>query len=1040
MQLRKLITSWLLLFTMVLSAAVMPAAATDTVTDEPALQSELVDESEGSMDNGVEDGLKAEEEDEKEIEVIEDRNEYIFDETGDEAKFIFSEETEDDGAQPEGYMSNVEFLSALGLYRFTDKIYRDSVKRSEFACMIMDLLGAAEYSAAGELTFGDVTSETEHADAIRFVFHHGLMNGVSSEHFSPDSNITYMQALKTILCALGYGEVAMAQGGYPSGYMKLAQRLGLMKNVPGDYNAPLSFEAAAVLLCIAAETELCEMIFLTSESTHYAKSTEHLLINVYHDIYTDRGIMTDNGRTAVNGKTGLSEEKVLIGGRELFGGTNRIRDLIGRNVTYYYRDDASTYNLLYAYEDSRYNDIVTLYAQQIENGNSNFTKTRVVANVDNKIKTYNIDVYANLIYNGIFYENFTKNSFDITEGTITLIDADGDNDYELVCVEEYVDIVVGNHIKDDRISSSYSLPGYSSISYRDCDVVIFEDAQGNEIAPTDVFANNILSVYRSKDGKMIRFVQSALRETIRVDSIFEKDDRLVIEYEGKAFNISDNYMKLMKERPDSYSRPELGTTYDIYLNFENKIVMLNQTFGKKQYAYLLAIAKGKGLRSDEVQLKLHLETDDTVIVTAEKKIEINGEKNKDPNELFSSRDLFVDGDFVPQLVSVVLKGSGTLKSIETDNDANNDFYILDPNGDGVLDSEEMEKIEANKDNYSVRYNPGKFSLDYYSGVGRGGAQYKAIDFVSVNGCVCVTEDTKIFLIRHNSSDLQTTDEEEIDVISYGEYVGGWLGNSTIKAYDTDITWAAGAVVVTETYTRTWTLFFVNDTAFVTDAYGETKQRISGYFGNYGYFTFREYEADVFKNAVQSRYPGSDGSIKKGDVLMLGFSVSQDIASARVLYSPERDNNPDYSFIDIYNNSTATDKINRLCVETMLTMGRLCTYKDGRFGILTKANPDYVPNEGFKTKPIDNATDTYWVHSADKSTYYFHYDCQTKELKQITQYDIAANCDFYTDSNTYTSANYSLASFENYAKDTKCFIERQNGIVRIVYLVTGGNWN
>lgn len=1037
MQLRKIITSWLLLFAMVLSAAVMPAAA-DTVDDGAALQSELADESGDAMDSGAEAGLSAEKktEEEEEIEVIEDRSEYIIDESSGETQFVFEEETAGEVTQPKSYTDNTEFLSALGLFRFADRSYSDSVKRSEFACMIMDLLASEEY-AGGALPFGDVTSETAHADAIRFVFGHGLMNGVSSERFCPEENITYMQALKTVLNALGYSEPAISQGGYPTGYMKLAQKLGLMKNVPGDYNAPLSFEAAAVLLCLAAETELCEMIFLTPDSTHYAKSSERLLINVYHNIYTDRGIMTDNGRTAVNGKTALSPEEVLIGGRELFGAANPVRYLIGHNLTYYYRDDAGTYTLLYAYEDSRYNDTVTLYAQQIETENPGFSKTRVVANVDDRLKTYNIDVYANLIYNGIFDATFTKNSYDITEGTITLIDADGDNDYELVCVEEYTDIVVGNHIKDNRISSLYSIPGYNAILYKDCDTVIFEDAQGNEISPQEVFPKNILSVYRSKNDEMIRFVQSTATKTISVDSISENDDALLIEYEGEVFKISDNYVKMMKDMPDSYPRPELGTTYDVYLNFENKIVMLDQTYGKKQYAYLLAIAKGEGIRSDEVQLKLHLETDDTVVVTAKKKLSINGEEGRDPNELLTNGDLFVDEEFVPQLVSVVLNGSGELKSIETDNDANDDFFILDPNGDGVIDAEEKEKIDADKDNYSVRYRPGEFSLDYYSGVGVGGAQYKAMDFVSVNGCVCVTEDTKIFLIRHNSSDLQTTDEEEIDVITYGEYTGGWLGNSTIKAYDCDITWEAGAVVVTETYTRTWTLFFVNDTAFVTDAYGETKQRISGYFGTYGYYTFREYEEDVFKKAVQTRYPGSDGRIKKGDVLMLGFSASMDIASARLLYSPERDNDPDYSFIDIYNNSTATDKINRLCVESMLTMGRLCTYKDGRFGIFTKSNPDYVPNEGFRTKPIDNATDTYWVHSADKSTYYFHYDCQTGELKEITQYDIAANCDFYTGS--IESGGYGIASFENYPVDTKCFIMRQNGIVRIVYLVTGGNW-
>lgn len=1027
MQLRKLITSWILLITMILSLTVLPVAAIDTVTDGAESQSEAVD--------GVLDAPN----DEEEIKVIEHENENVTDQFNEEFVFVFDKETESEIAQPKGYVDNIEFLSALGLYSFNDRIYNESVKRSEFARMVMELLGADETLGSGEIPFKDVNSETENSDAIRYVYNFGLMNGVSIDSFSPESSITYMQALKTVLNALGYEDLAMSQGGYPTGYMKFAQKLGLMKNVRGNHNGPLTFESAAVLLCHAAETELCEVSSISSTGTYYEKDSSRLLINVYHDIYTDRGIMTDNGRTSVNRKSALYSDKVIIGGRTLTGGTNRIKNLIGRNLTYYYKNNGGIYTLLYAHEDPTYNNIVTLHANQIRPDNANFSKTCLVADVNHAIRNYKIDVYANLIYNGIFDETFTKNSFKITEGTITLIDADNDSDYELVCVEEYMDIVVGNHIKDDRISSFYSVPGYSSISYKDCDIVIFEDVYGNEIPAEEIFSKNVLSVYRSKDNKMIRFVQSAEKASIRVDSYYEDYDELVVEYDGKKYNISNNYIELMKNRADSYPQPELGTSYDIYLNFENRIVMFEKTFGKKQYAYLLTVAHGKGFESDDVKLRMHLETDDTVIVTAKDRITINGEEGKDPNELFTNTDLFVDGNFVPQLVCVVLNQKGMLVSIETDNDANDDYFILDPNGDGVIDAEEKEKIDANKDNYSVRYRPGKFSLDYYSGVGVGGAQYKAVDFVSVNGCVCVTEDTKIFLIRHNNSNLQTTDAEEIDIITYGEYIGGWLGNSTIKAYDTDITWAAGAAVVTETYVETWSLFFVNEVGTYTDDDGNTKRRISGFFGPYGYYAFREYDEDIFKNAVQSRYPGSDGRLNKGDVLMLGFSVSQDVAKARLLYSPERDTNPDFSFIELWNNSNAMDKINRMCVESMLTMGRLCTYRDGRFGILTKGDPSYVPIQGFNTKPMDNATDTYWVHSADKSTIYYHYDCQTRELKEITQYDIAANCDFYTDGDTSSLGGYGLANFANYAEDTKFFLLRQNGIIRFGYLITGGNW-
>lgn len=1030
MQLRKTITSWLLILTMMFSATVLPVMATDTM-----MESEFVDEFENDVDDGSED----EEEKEKELEIIEDNRDSLDNAIiGD---FDFGEEIitdEIDVINPEGYIANIEFLSALGLYSFSDRLYRDCVTRSEFARMMMDLLGGGEYTDAGKLTFSDVTSETKHVDAINFVFHHGLMNGVSDENFRPEDCITYMQALKTVINALGYNDLAEAQGGYPAGYMKLGQKLDLMKKVKGDYNAPLSFEAAAVLLCLAAETPVCEAVSVTSDSTHYASDSKRMLINVYHDIYTDKGIMTDNGRTAVNRKTSLSLEKVLIGGRELFGANNTIRDLIGQNITYYYNDNSGIYTLLYAYVDSRYNDIVTLYAQQIEADNSNFNKTRVAANVDGKIRTYNIDLYANLLYNGIFDETFTKDSFKITEGDITLIDADKDGDYELIKIEEYMDIVVGGHAPNDNIASLYTIPNYSSIVYRDCENVIFEDAAGNEIDPSIILKGHVVSVYKSKNDEMIRFVHSMTSKKLQIDSIEEDEESLILGCEEGELLLSANYFNLIKTTPHIYPRPIAGTFYEVKFNFENKVVMLEQSFGKKQYAYLLKMANGKGLRSDNVELLMHLETDDSVVVTAKEKISINGVKGKAASELWNNTDLIVGGEVVPQLVCVVLTADGMLSSIETDNNPDDDILVLDPNGDGVLENSEMTKIEANKANYSLKYSPGHFSLDYYLGAGYSGPQYHGIDYKAIYGSVCVTEDTKIFLVGRNDGTMKTDDEEEVKVISYADYTGGLIGNSPIKIYDTDITWKAGAAVVTEIMPISWNLFIVDDIAYVTDAYGETKQRITGHYGGQGYYTYRVYDEALVKDAVLQRYPGSDGALKKGDVIQIGLDLNREIGSINLFYSPLRDNNPDYNFIDVYTNTTSTAKHVRMASGAVMVLGRLCALQDGRFGIFTKANSDYVPCYQSYAQPIDNAADSYWVNAADKSTQYFHFDCDTKELKKITLHDIAGGSDFSMDSYTSGDGSYSLANFTNYDEDTKFFILRRGGIAKIIYMVTGMN--
>ncbi len=1024
----KKLTSWVLFFVMLFSVAVFPAMA-----DEPAGDGSAPMESFSDNDlnqNGIPD-----EEEELGPEGIEDNSDKDHDALIKDFEFEDEEEVIDDGIQSEIYLDNSEFLTNLGLYRFGEKYCRDTVTRGEFAAMMMDLLGGEE-TASGSVPFSDVPTSDEYYGAIGYVYNSGLMNGVGGGSFAPEAPITYIQALKTVLVALGYKDLAEVQGGYPTAYIKLGMNLKLMKNTPGDYNSPLSFESAAVLICLATETEVCDMLSVSDGSAFYGKNEDRLLMSVYHNIYTDRGVMTDNGRTAVNKKSTVTSEKVIIAGRELFGANEKIKDLIGQNITYYYRDTEGVNTILHAYADERYNDIVTLDAHELEKDSPKFTKTCVVAKINDKTKEYKIDPYANLLYNGIFDETFTKDTMKLFEGYIKLIDADIDGDYELVCVEEYMDIVVGSHVPGSNLSSMYTVNDFGSIIYKDYDIVSFRDADGNEIAPETVMKGHVLSVFKSKGGEMVRFVLSTNTANLQVTSVDVEDDSYTLYCDDKSYVLSENYSNLIKTAPHLYTAPVGGTFYDVHFNFEGKVVMMNQSFGKKQYAYLMRMGKGSGLDSDDVELLVCLETNDCVVITAKDKLTINGEKGRPASELWTNEDLFVDGELVPQLVYVTVNGKGIMTSIETDNNANDGFLVLDPNGDGVVDEKETNKINSNISNYSIKYKPGEFSLDYYRGDGYTGPAYATTDARAIFGGVCITENTKIFLVGRNSRNLQVDDPELVQVIDYGDYVNGLIGNPGIKVYDVDLTWEAGAAVITETIPISWNLFFVDDSSYVTDAEGETKLRITGYFAN-GYYTFRVYDTELVTNAVKYRYPDSDGSLKKGDVIMIGRDYNGEVGSVKLFYSPQRDDNPDYNFIDVYTNNTETEKNSRLASGSVMILGHLCAVKDGRLGIFTKANPDYVPMEQSYAQLADNASDSYWVHSTNKSTVYYKFDCTDKELKKVDINSIAGGADFEIDPNG-GDGTFGTATFTNYDKNTKYFILRQSASVKIVYIVTNMN--
>ena len=121
-------------------------------------------------------------------------------------------------------------LEAFGLVSESDHLfYYGNVKRSIFMSYIMKCFpGYSENAATGiKNPFSDVTAETYGANAILRAAEIGLINGADGTAFRPDESITKSEAAKVFVSMLGYSEYAERKGGYPSGYLAMAQSLGI---------------------------------------------------------------------------------------------------------------------------------------------------------------------------------------------------------------------------------------------------------------------------------------------------------------------------------------------------------------------------------------------------------------------------------------------------------------------------------------------------------------------------------------------------------------------------------------------------------------------------------------------------------------------------------------------------------------------------------------------------------------------------------------------------------------------------------------------
>ncbi len=923
----------------------------------------------------------------------------------------FAEDTAETVNTPsERYYKDVEILTSLGIYSFGDRAFDSTVTRGEFAKMVADLIGA-DTAGADCNCFSDVTAETKNRGAIHAVSSMGLMNGMGDSTFRPDDSITYMQAIKVLVSALGYKPLADAEGGYYNGYLKCAQNIGLYVNKATDYNSALTFENAAELIIKTAETEIFDIVSVSDKSSVFEAVEGNTVLSVYHNIYFGEGRMTDNGITALNGTTALSTESVKIGNNVFAKADEKAKDYLGYNLEYYYRDNGGVYTLLYAGVDERKNDNVTINADELLTDDNSFSKTCIVAEGGSKKKEYKIYRYATLIYNGVYDATFTSASLKINQGSITLIDCDNNSEYETVIVNEYTDLVVSScQAENEKLIAKKSVDtDYMTINYGEYKFAIFENEKGEKIDPSTVKADNVISAFLSKDKSKAKFIVSAITDEITVGTIDNEEE--TIAYDGeKAYVISPDYERESLSGSLQYPGITLGETYKIYLNFEGKIAAAEKTDGRMQYAYYMGLSKGTGLSSNDIYVKLFLESNDCVYAKASKKIEVNCVKKQSPSMLYDENTKLVDaeGNMKPQLVRIILNSKGELTMIET---AQNDEAYLNKNYSAATTAPTIYSIDLDR-----------FTLNYQDmqTTNASAPASTAANVKIVAGGFAVDRETKYFIIRNTSDSFTTTDEQELEVVDYDTF-GKLYGKAHMKLYDADATWICGAALLSLPTSLNNRFFTVAESPRMVMRDGMTIMQLSGYFKN-NYWNFYESEENIFSNAVKDA-GYSDGSVKKGDVFQIAFDTDTiSIISARLVYSPLRHNKGSF-YTPVWSASINGSN------DEFWMLGTVMSYNNGTFGI-------YSENK------LGQAADNYWMKPLNAESSYTYspiflpnylitaptvlqFDCATKELTRVTPDDIPVGA----------TINATGDGFDIIDINTMVFVGRARAVVSDVLIIT-----
>lgn len=485
------------------------------------------------------------------------------------------------------YAQAVKELSALKVingYEDGTFLPDKNVTRAEITKMIVTALGSASLSAANAATGKDTQFEdvkgTHWASGFVTVGTSAgtqFINGYSATEFGPEDNVTFAQAVKMLVAALGYTTYAENNGGWPNGYLTYGYNLDITKGVTGVSNdTQLTRAQVAQMIDNAVKAPICVIdgydtqwngtqtprLVEKNTTSQYNKDTWQCLLNYAHDAYVVNGRVRRTHQSDSSVKTdevyiSIEKSNNYDGYQVVSGYTDRTH--YDNEKAYIGDSEADKYLLTYSELIVQQNDDDELTILSIAPIGANKTETFAAEDLDERtinddvMDDSSLKVYVNgstsktttykLSTDGVgFYlngqplaENLSATGtelagyindyiIDNATGTVTLIDSpeEGvsttDGKYDYIMVTYYKDAIVDSVVGDDEECTIY-----------------FSEA--------DLGTDSSMEIDNTDEDKYYSFTTTDGKEIKATDLV--EDDVLSIAYTGTSFSNSDSYTVLV---------------------------------------------------------------------------------------------------------------------------------------------------------------------------------------------------------------------------------------------------------------------------------------------------------------------------------------------------------------------------------------------------------------------------------------------------------------------------------------------------------------
>lgn len=503
-----------------------------------------------------------------------------------------------DVSSDKNYYESVSVLSALGIINgYNDGTFgpEKNVTRAEFSAMLMRALasgGVGDPDPAG-MPFVDLGGATWAISDIRTAYDLGIINGMSETTFEPNSNVTYEQALKMVVCALNYGEHALQMqstmpAGMPwySGYMQVAGDLGLVDGVNYVLGQPAKRWEIAQIIYNAFDVYLLKKVEMSTGEVMYQQTSDTILNSKLNVARSHGEILADGSSTlAADGSVARNGYALIYesgSGKTVTYAKNGVGldGLLGKSIEFFYKTDVyGERQLVYILSKGAETSSLKVSAHNLDRvSGSHATGFNVSYYAsDDAMRPSSIVLAPNAVVsiNGVVKANPVPADFWVENGTLEFI-TDGGK-YSKVSIESIETYVVKSVNKKDRFIIDMLRPAGSNTFYLDYEngayAINMKNASGNEITVNNLAAKNVLSVKTGQGaaGRIALDVQVCTKTATGTIDELDVVGR-TIKVDGKSYKISNYFTKYDTASPSVLGSLGVRDSVKLYFDAYDQVV------------------------------------------------------------------------------------------------------------------------------------------------------------------------------------------------------------------------------------------------------------------------------------------------------------------------------------------------------------------------------------------------------------------------------------------------------------------------------------